>query len=132
MILLALFFLGGIFLQIFADPYSVINPFPPPTLPATLTIPSSTPTQRSLPPTWTYTPAEPGLFTTLQPTSTLPPTATGFVLPTFTETPTPTSTPTDTPTITNTPTITETPRPTRTRTSVPTSTTEPPPEEEGG
>ncbi len=119
MTLLALLFMGIIFLQIFVDPFSTINPFPPSTLPPTLMIPSATPTLRSLPPTWTHTPQQPGLFATLRPTSTLLPTATGFRLPTFTHTPTPTSTPTNTPTITNTATITNTPKPTRTRTPVP-------------
>jgi len=38
------------------DPYSPINPFPYPTMPSTVAVPVFTPTQFSLPPTWTPTP----------------------------------------------------------------------------
>jgi hypothetical protein len=82
------------FVLIFTNPYSSLNPFPPPTN----TLPVMTPTNTAtiayalvLPPSWT-------------PTNTLPPTAT--------DTPTPTNTlpPTPTP-ITLTPTWTPTPPP---------------------
>ena len=41
---------------IFNNPDSGINPFPFPTLPATIVVPSPTPTLLQLPPTWTPTP----------------------------------------------------------------------------
>lgn len=41
---------------IFFDPESPINPFPYPTMPATISVPSLTPTKVFLPPTWTPTP----------------------------------------------------------------------------
>ena len=106
--------LAIVVLIIFTNPNSNLNPFRVPTLPPTLTIPTSTATLRKLPPTWTPTIAG----THLVPTMTMPPTGTGFVLPTFTSTPTNTSTPTRTPTRTRTPTITRTP----TNTLIPTAT----------
>jgi hypothetical protein len=42
-------------LIIFFDPQSSINPFPPPTLPAKLVLPSATGTPAEMPPTWTPT-----------------------------------------------------------------------------
>jgi hypothetical protein len=108
-----------LFLQIFINPYNALNPFPPPTLPAQVVLPSSTATLLKLPPTWTPggTLQAPGELT-MAPTQTLPPTSTGFSLPTFTSTFTVTPTPTNTPTVTLTPTITDTP--TRTNTPIPT------------
>lgn len=38
---------------IFQNPQAVYNPFPPPTLPAAIVLPSATPTVIALPPTWT-------------------------------------------------------------------------------
>jgi hypothetical protein len=119
-------------LTIFSNPNSGFNPFPPPTAPAPIVLPTATATLRSLPPTWTAT-AEGGVSAggeTPRITSTLPPTSTQFVLYTFTPTntptvtPTSTSTPTSTPTITRTPTVTRTPSltPTRTNTLEPTNT----------
>ncbi len=112
--LLALTGLCLLFLTLFINPYSAINPFPPPTLPPTLAIPTSTATLKSLPATWT--PDTGGGIapqgTPLRPTQTLRPTATGFVLPSFTPTATNTATPTNTATITLTPTITLTYTPT--------------------
>lgn len=85
---IAVFVIGIIFLQIFSDPYSALNPFPPATLPARVMIPTSTATQRSLPPTWTPQSGEREEIdaVNLVSTSTPLPTATGFVLPTFTAT----------------------------------------------
>ena len=40
-------------LAIFFEPQSVMNPLPPPTLPARLVLPTFTPTPLSMPPTWT-------------------------------------------------------------------------------
>jgi hypothetical protein len=44
------------FAILFANPASSVNPFPPPTLPALIQIPTSTPTPVRLPPTWTPAP----------------------------------------------------------------------------
>lgn len=76
------------FLMIFLNPYSAFNPFPPPPLPATITLPTITPTARSvLPPTWTPEPTlEPTATFTPRPTATLPPTETPFSLFTPTDT----------------------------------------------
>jgi hypothetical protein len=79
------------FLVIFANPYSAYNPFPPPTLPAALQVPSPTPTNPiyELPPTWTPTSTTvPTVTDTPAPTSTLAPTPTPITL-----TPSPTATP---------------------------------------
>ena len=43
------------FLLLFSNPASAMNPFPPPTLPVLVQLPTSTPTQVMLPPTWTPT-----------------------------------------------------------------------------
>lgn len=112
--LLALTGLCLLFLTLFINPYSAINPFPPPTLPPTVAIPTSTATLKSLPSTWTPD-AGGGIApqgTPLRPSQTLPPTSTGFVLPSFTPTATNTATPTNTATITLTPTVTRTYTPT--------------------
>ncbi len=45
----------AIFLVIFFEPQSSLNPLPPPTLPARLVLPTATATPLSLPPTWTPT-----------------------------------------------------------------------------
>lgn len=97
---------GALVMQILINPYTAINPFPPATLPPTISIPTDTATLIPLPATWTPVGVQAGA--TLRPSSTMPPTATGFVLPTHTST------------FTLTPTVTETPTPTITRT--PTST----------
>jgi hypothetical protein len=106
MTLFAVAVVGIIFLSIFANPYVAVNPFPPPTLPPTLALPSPSVTPRSLPATWTPTPG--GIFQEPEPvdsgemnlvaTSTPLPTATDFSLPTFTPTLTFTITPSPTPT----------------------------------
>jgi hypothetical protein len=98
----ALILIGVLFLQIFMNPYTAFNPFPPPTLPPHITIPSATSTPRSLPPTWT--PEAPSGATRVEATVRVLPSATpqftptGFVLPSFTPTQTFTITPTLTPT----------------------------------
>jgi len=90
-------------LQFFINPYNGLNPFPPQALPPTLSLPTSTPTLKSLPATWTPVPSL--LVTeTLLPSSTPQPSPTSFSLPTFTPTFTPTMTPTETPEATVTPT----------------------------
>lgn len=91
--LLTLFLLVGIVLQgvvfllIFLNPYIAFNPFPPPPPVPTLFIPTSTPTLRALPQTWTPT----GTLTPTETPTPVPPTST------FTPTPTETLPPTETP-----------------------------------
>ncbi len=71
LILLAALCVAGIYGSIFINPYVSYNPYPPPTLPATLGPPTTTPTPEIfLPSTWT---------------------------PTASNTPTPSNTPTETP-----------------------------------
>jgi len=94
---------------IFIEPQSFLNPFAPPTLPPLMSLPSYTPTPRSLPATWTPG-SGPEIVETisLKTTSTIPATDTLVPFNTFTNTPTRTNTPTNTPTPTDTPTITAT------------------------
>ena len=78
------------FVAVFVNPTSSWNPFPPPTQPVVLMLPSATPTSINfLPPTWT--PTATGLPTatdTPRPTATLPPSPTLFTFLTPTYTPT--------------------------------------------
>lgn len=104
--LLASIIAGLYFLSLYLDPSSIPQLFNTPTLPATISIPTSTRTPFKLPPTWTATVFQPP---TLRPSSTPVPTRTGFVLPSFTPTNTPTYTPTVTHTMTETRTVTMTP-----------------------
>ena len=67
----------AVVLAIFANPDSSLNPFPPPTLPPTISIPSATATLVQLPPTWTPTVA---ISLTPRPSSTPFPTSTPLVL----------------------------------------------------
>ncbi len=62
--------LAGAFALVYINPYLVINPFPPPTLPPLLELPTSTPTPLILlPPTWTPTlTPEPTMTQTPSPT----------------------------------------------------------------
>ena len=62
---------------IFTNPDSVLNPFPFPTLPPTIVVPSPTPTFLQLPPTWTPAPYN---GPTQLPSSTPIPTNTPLVL----------------------------------------------------
>jgi hypothetical protein len=94
--LLGVLCVAGLFILIFTNPYSRYNPFPPPSLPVAMALPTATPTLRSLlPPTWTPTATLPPTAThTPTPTATLPPTATAFTLVTPSPSPDiPTSTP---------------------------------------
>jgi hypothetical protein len=81
-ILLGAICMAAVFAVIFVNPYSGINPFPPPTLPAALTFPTATPTlSLVLPPTWTPVPtSEPTATLTPRPSATLPPTETPYSL----------------------------------------------------
>lgn len=80
--LLGVVCVAGVFLSIYFNPQSALNPFPPPTLPAALAFPTATPTPRvALPATWTPSPTiEPSPTATDRPTATLPPTSTPFSL----------------------------------------------------
>jgi hypothetical protein len=82
-----------VYLNILIDPHSALNPFQPPTLPPTYSVPSATPTSRNeLPPTWTPAPTqEPTSTSTPRPTSTPPASPTPINLE-------PSITPTDGPT----------------------------------
>ena len=110
--------LGGVsllivFAQIFINPQVAFNPLPPPTMVPTLSIPTSTPTLKSLPPTWTPPPDEEnrGTRATLRPSQTgPPPSATVPVLPTFTAA------------LTNIPTSASLPKTTERPTAIPQST----------
>ncbi len=82
--------------QVFANPYSSLNPLKPPTLPPTVKIPTSTATLRSLPATWTSTTGV-QQAPTLKPTSTPIPRSTRFRLDISTKTYTPAPTKTSTP-----------------------------------
>lgn len=53
--LIASFAAVGYFLVLFSNPAASLNPFPPPTLPALVQLPTSTPTLVLLPATWTPT-----------------------------------------------------------------------------
>lgn len=124
LVLMAIAGTGVVYAQIFIDPQSPFNPFPPPTLPATLSIPSWTPTYRQLPATWTatYIPQTITVTKTLNKawTPTVPTVMGGegsktpYAIPTWTRTPTITSTPTITYTPSNTPIPSSTPHPTNT------------------
>jgi hypothetical protein len=76
LILLTAVCVGSIFLMIFINPYSSLNPFPPPTQPVLAPTNTPLPTLRDdiLPPTWTPTPtAEATEAPTPEPTYTLTP-----------------------------------------------------------
>ncbi len=63
---------GGVYLMIFINPNSGLNPFPPPALPEVAQLPSPTPTPKNLlPPTWTATVTlEPTITNTPEPSKT--------------------------------------------------------------
>ncbi|MDI6769443.1 MAG: hypothetical protein QMD04_07190 [Anaerolineales bacterium] len=93
--------LGILFLNIYLNPASALNPFPPPPTPTLLQFPTATITPLSLPATWTPSPTvEPSDTPTPRPTYTLEPTFTPFIIPLKT-----TATETDIATITPTTTI---------------------------
>lgn len=71
LVLLTTLCVGGIFLMIFLNPQSSLNPFPPPTIPALIPTATVIPTSGvKLPPTWTPTPPPPPTNTP-EPTYTL-------------------------------------------------------------
>ena len=75
----------GVFAAIFVDPNSSFNPFPPPTLPTAVALPTLTPTALNvLPSTWTPIPTITSQPPISVPTETLGPT--GTLIPEFTPT----------------------------------------------
>lgn len=80
LLVLSIFALGAAFVLIYRNPTVMFNPFPPPTMPASLVLPSLTPEITAAPPTAT-------------PTLTFTPTATATLTPLPTETRFPTLTP---------------------------------------
>ncbi len=89
--LLAIVAVAYVVLTIYSNPASPLNPFPPPTLPANVVIPTSTLTPIFLPATWTPQPApltEARSSSTPIPSPTTYKLITDTPLPTFTETPT--------------------------------------------
>lgn len=89
LVLLTVLCVVSVFLLVFINPNGLLNPFPPPTLPALAQLPTSTPTPRvALPATWT---------------------ATITASPTITSTPLPSLTPTEIQEEETTPTPEETP-----------------------
>jgi len=103
--------------NVYSNPYGGLNPFPPPTLPSSLVLPTYTNTPLRMPATWTPGPSDgSGPSNTpssteigLHPTWTPIPTPTGFQIATWTPTFTLTFTPTETYTPTNTRTSTPIP-----------------------
>lgn len=87
---------GMVFLMIFSNPHSSLNPFPPPTLVTPMEFPTATETPRLLlPATWTPAPTiEPSPTTTLLPSSTPALTNTPYGMPAETPTIGPSATPT--------------------------------------
>jgi hypothetical protein len=82
MLLIGMCSLGMWFIFLFFNPSSAINPYPPPTLPVALVLPTSTNTPFILPPTWTPTVTA----TVLTPTSTITNTPVSNLPPTYTPT----------------------------------------------
>ncbi|MDP3185468.1 MAG: hypothetical protein Q8M58_09385, partial [Anaerolineales bacterium] len=108
LVLIATLVLGILFLNIYLNPASKLNPFPPPPTPTLLQFPTATITPLSLPATWTPSPTvEPSDTPTPRPTYTLQPTFTPFIIPLKT-TPTETGIATITPTSTATKVMTPT------------------------
>jgi large repetitive protein len=103
MVMLAGLAMATIFINIFVNPYTFINPFPPPTQVGKLNVPTLTPSPRSLPQLWTDTPETPESLLSATPSATATVTGTHLVLPTATKTPTRTVTRTPTKSVTNTP-----------------------------
>jgi hypothetical protein len=120
-VLIGILAMGILFLDIFTNPASSLNPFPPPSTPTLLQFPTETITPISLQPTWTPSPTVPPSETpTPRPTYTLEPSFTPFYLTPQESTPTPTETPTAK--LTASPTFTATMLATPMNSPVPTGT----------
>ena len=87
LVMLAGLGLAVIFINIFVNPNTFLNPFPPPTPVASLDVATLTPSQPSLPELWSATPETPGVpsVTSKFPTGTLA--ATRWVWPSQTQNP---------------------------------------------
>ena len=83
-LLYATMMVGGIYLYIFVDPQSFINPFPPPQVPVRAVLATETPipTPTSIPPLVPTNTTIPPTAIVVAPEPTLAPTATSFVEPT--------------------------------------------------
>jgi len=94
LVLLSVLCVAGVFLALFINPNTPMNPFPPAVMPTGIALPSATPTPRiMLPPTWTASPTlVPSETPTPEPTLTPLPSETLFSL--FTPTATFTGEPT--------------------------------------
>jgi hypothetical protein len=105
MVMLAGLAISTVFINIYINPHSFINPFPPSTPVATLIVPTLTGTPQFLPDLWTTTPETPVSGNIKVALSSATPTLFGthFVLPSYTPTRTRTASPTVTRTITSTP-----------------------------
>lgn len=55
-VILATFALAAILMMVYSNPYIALNPFPPPTMPVLVMLPTATPTLVAMPPTWTPSP----------------------------------------------------------------------------
>jgi hypothetical protein len=78
----------SLFVLVYQSPTSAMNPFPPPTMPVAMILPTSTATPIKLPPTWTPEPTSTATITST-PEASLTPQATS------TATPVPTAQPTE-------------------------------------
>ncbi len=67
----AIVIVGIIFLAVFVNPNSALNPFPPVTLPGVIILPTETPGRPTFPPTWTAT-AGAVTATVMPPTAEVP------------------------------------------------------------
>jgi len=105
-VLIAILALGLLFLNIYLNPASNLNPFPPPPAPVLLQFPTATNTVPPQEPTTTFTPTvTPTLTRTPRPTFTFAPTFTPYYLTTPRNTATPREAPTKTLPATQTNTI---------------------------
>lgn len=92
LVLLSSICIVAVFLMIYMDPNSALNPLKPIPIDTQIILPTATVTPRQLPPTWTPTPSlTPAPTNTPHPTYTLVPTSTAFGA--ATDTPGPTSPP---------------------------------------
>ena len=88
LVLLGALCIGGVYLMIFTNPNSSLNPMKPIPVDTQVHLPTATITPRQLPPTWTPTPSlTPAPTDTPHPTITLVPTSTPIGAPTDTPNP---------------------------------------------
>lgn len=80
LVLVAILLAGAYLVLLFSNPYTSLNPFPPPTMPVLVVLPSATPTPVKMPATWT--PTTQPTFTQVLPTQTTTPVPTVSAIPT--------------------------------------------------